>query len=66
MRKIRKNVDIYQKRDFSISIFTPNYFQNYNQNYVYNAAYKLNDIIKKENKKQFFMLLVEEHILCLF
>ncbi len=54
MKKVRKHIEIYQKQDYSMTIFTPNYLQNYNQDYVYNASYKLNDIIKKENKKTTF------------
>lgn len=54
MKKIRKHIDIYQKQNYSMTIFTPNYFQNYNQDYVYNASYTLNDIIKKQEKKTTF------------
>lgn len=54
LKKISKYIDIYQKQNYNMTIFTPNYFQNYDQNYVYNAAYKLNEIITKNNKKVTF------------
>jgi len=54
MKKIRKYVNIYQKKNYSMTIFTPSYLQNYNQDYVYNASYKLSNIIKEQNKKTTF------------
>ena len=54
MKKIRKHINIYKKNNYSMTIYTPNYLQNYNQDYVYNASYKLNSIIKEQNKKTTF------------